>query len=114
MRVISLLDQAHRRADSEDYAEAVALVRQAESLAPHWQAIPKLRKEMEDNAVKFDQLVGQELEVILAVQDAQRALDAQRYDEAVDKATAILLVQAANKDAIAILDQARQGKARLR
>ncbi len=113
-RVMSLVNQAHRQAEAEKYMDAVALLRQAEVLAPRSRAISAQRKEMEEKALKFDQLVGKELEVILAVQDAQRSLDEQRFEEAINKATDILLLQAGNKDAIEILAKAREGVARAR
>ncbi|HEY9420243.1 MAG TPA: serine/threonine-protein kinase, partial [Thermoanaerobaculia bacterium] len=113
-RVLSLVDQAQRQADSQRYAEAVDLIRQAEELAPNWRAIPKLRKEMEERAILFDQLVGKELQVVLAAQDAQKSLDDQRYEEALSKATAVLQMQPGNRDAIEILAQAQLGMVQAR
>jgi serine/threonine protein kinase len=113
-RVTSLVNQAHQQAEAEKYMEAVALLREAETLAPRSRTISEQRKAMEEKAIKFDQLVGKELEVLLAVQDAQQSLDGQRFEEAINKATDILLMQAGNKDAIEILAKAREGLAKTR
>ena len=112
MRVLSLVDQAQKEADSGDYTNALALIHQAEELAPSWKTISKQRKEMEEKAIRFDQLVGKELEIVLAVKDAQTLLDQRRFNEALARATAVLRADRGNPDALDIIEKAQQGLAR--
>jgi serine/threonine protein kinase len=110
-QVVALLQQARERAQEGDWATATSLFRQAEGLAPENPGLRRLRLSGEGRAQS--QLQSAQSELLAGwLAQARSSLAAQRYQDAVSAATAVIQADPANSEAPELLAAANQALAR--
>jgi serine/threonine protein kinase len=109
-----LMRQGHAAARAGDYENAVALYAQAGQIAPEGEKaqVREMREEVEKLASSMPEMIEREKQIAAKIEEARRALDAQRYDVALAAANAVLAMEEKNEDARDILAKVQEGLAR--
>jgi len=110
-RVVTLLHLGSQLLRAGNPAGAVAAYGEAERLAPN-PKIHGLREAAERKAREAGLLVGVEQEKAAHLLEAQQAMDARRWDDAIAAANAALALDPADSNAQQILASAQTGRAR--
>ena len=113
-RVLSLLHTGDEQMSAGDPAAAAASYGEAERLSRGKPRLRRLRERAEQRAQQLGMLIGVEREKVAKLMEAQQAMTAHRYDDALAAANAALALDPANPQAQQILADARAAQERAR
>ncbi|HSK79085.1 MAG TPA: protein kinase [Thermoanaerobaculia bacterium] len=113
-RYVELMRQGHTAARAGDYEKAVALYAQAEEIAPEGAKaqVRELREGVEKLASDMPGMIEAEKQIAAKIQEAKKALAAERFGAALAAVQAVLLADPQNPEAQEILAEVEKGLTR--